>query len=103
MPLPITIPQDQLEAFCKKWKITEFALFGSVLRDDFGPDSDVDVMVVFAPDAHPTLITIHHVVQELEMLVARKVDLVTRLAIERSSRDSRRKRILSTAQVLYAA
>ncbi len=47
----IAIPQDKIADFCRRWKITEFALFGSVLRDDFRPDSDVDVLVTFAPDA----------------------------------------------------
>ena len=51
----ISIPHEQIEAFCRKWKIMEFRFFGSVLRDDFGPESDIDVLVRFAPDAGHTL------------------------------------------------
>ena len=51
--IQIKLPEKEIKEFCKKWKITEFALFGSVLRDDFRSDSDVDVMVEFEPDSHP--------------------------------------------------
>jgi len=52
MPAPkLVVPIDRIAEFCRRWKITELALFGSVLRDDFRPDSDVDVLVTFAPDA----------------------------------------------------
>lgn len=50
----IEVPMEQIRAFCDRWQISEFALFGSLLRDDFRPDSDVDVMVQFHPQAHPT-------------------------------------------------
>jgi len=51
----IEIPTDKIADFCQRWKITEFAFFGSVLRDDFRPDSDVDILVSFDPNAHRTL------------------------------------------------
>ena len=54
----ISISKDQLTAFCKRWQVTELALFGSVLRDDFSPDSDVDVLVRFDPQARHTLLDI---------------------------------------------
>src|SRR5436305_1542205 len=48
----VEIPEEKIQEFCRRWKVTEFSLFGSVLRDDFRPDSDVDVLVTFSPDAH---------------------------------------------------
>ena len=51
----IPIPEARIAEFCRKWRIAEFSLFGSVLRGDFRPDSDVDVLVVFEPDATPQL------------------------------------------------
>jgi hypothetical protein len=56
MSIAIELPMHQIAEFCQKWQVTEFALFGSVLRDDFRPDSDIDVMVQFHPDAHPTFL-----------------------------------------------
>jgi hypothetical protein len=54
----IDLPMKEIAAFCDRWQVIEFALFGSVLRDDFRPDSDIDVMVVFHPDAHPKFFTL---------------------------------------------
>src|SRR5688572_32164877 len=61
----VEVPQEQIEAFCRKWKIREFALFGSVLRDDFRPDSDVDVLVEFEPDTRFSLFDFVHMQDEL--------------------------------------
>ncbi|MEL7473755.1 MAG: nucleotidyltransferase family protein [Planctomycetota bacterium] len=97
------IPVDAIEGYCAKWKITEFALFGSVLRDDFGPDSDVDVLVTFHEDAKRSLFDLVHMADELEELFGRKVDLLTRRSIERSHNPYRKHLILSTAEVVYAA
>lgn len=99
----IAIDQAKLEIFCRKWQITEFSLFGSVLRDDFGPDSDVDVLVTFAPDAGWTLFDIVHVEDELRELFQRDVDLSERIAIEKDPNYILRKHILSTARQVYAA
>lgn len=52
------LPMEKIANFCQRWQITELALFGSVLRDDFLSNSDIDVMVQFHPDAHPTLFTL---------------------------------------------
>ncbi len=93
---------DAIEAFCKKWRVKEFALFGSILRSDFRPDSDVDVMVVFDPAAHPTFIDLAGMEDELEELFGRDVDVVTRKGIERSINWYRRKAILDHAEVIYA-
>jgi predicted nucleotidyltransferase len=99
----IEIPDEALAEFCRRWKITELALFGSALRDDFRPDSDVDVLVSYAPDAHWSLLDVVGIEEELGRIVGRKVDLVSRRAIEQSYNWIRRKEILETAQVIYAA
>jgi uncharacterized protein len=96
----IDIPRDKIAEFCRKWKVTEFALFGSVLRDDFRLDSDVDVLVTFAPGVHPSLFKYVDMKDELEGIFKHKVDLVNRRAIETSSNYIIRKAILSSAEVL---
>jgi hypothetical protein len=95
------LPKDEIVAFCDRWKITEFALFGSILRDDFRPDSDVDVLVTFAPDAKWGLFKLVEMQQELETLVGRDVDLIERKAIECSHNWLRRREILGTAKTFY--
>ncbi|MBW3569528.1 MAG: nucleotidyltransferase family protein [Gemmatimonadetes bacterium] len=77
----VPIAPRQLEAFCRKHKIREFALFGSVLRDDFGPDSDVDVLVEFEPDACFSLLDFVRMQNELGRLFGREVDLVEKVAV----------------------
>jgi len=99
----ISIPRHEITAFCRRWKVTEFSLFGSVLRDDFRPDSDVDVLVTFAPDSRVSLFDLVHMEDELKNLFGRDVDLVERAAIEKSENYIRRKSILSNTQVVYAA
>jgi len=99
----IEIPTDKIADFCQRWKITELALFGSVLRDDFRSDSDVDILVTFAPDAHRTLFDMVDMQDELEAMFERKVDLVSRRGIERSRNYLRRKAILDSAEIIYAA
>lgn len=99
----IDLPMDKIAEFCKRWQIKELALFGSVLRDDFRPDSDVDLLVTFAPD-HPWSLLDHVTMQdELAEILGREVDLVSRRAIERSENPWRRHDILSSAQAIYAA
>jgi predicted nucleotidyltransferase len=99
----LEVPPEKIAEFCRRWKITEFALFGSVLRDDFRSDSDVDVLVTFASDAHRSLFDHVEMQDELEAIFGRKVHLVSRRSIERSHNAIRRKAILSSAQVLYVA
>jgi predicted nucleotidyltransferase len=95
--------QTRLGEFCQKWRIAELALFGSALRPDFGPGSDVDVLVTFAPDSHPSLFDLVQMEEELEEIFGRKVDLASRRGIESSRNYIRREAILRSAQVLYAA
>ena len=93
--------RPRIAQFCQRWKVTEFALFGSVLRDDFGPDSDIDVLVSFRPEAHRTLPDLAEMQEELESIIGRKVDLLTRRGVERSRNPLRRQAILSTAEIVY--
>ena len=98
----IDLPMEKIVEFCDRWKVTEFAVFGSVVRDDFRPDSDVDVMVQFHPDAHPTFGSLDQMEAELKTICNREVDLITRQGIETSRNYLRRHEILSSAQVIYA-
>ena len=97
----IDISQEQIADFCRRWQISELALFGSVLRDDFGPESDLDVLVTFAPGAEWSLLDQVRMEQELAGLLRCKVDLLTKRAVKRSSNWILRREILSTAEVVY--
>lgn len=99
----VQLDKEKMTDFCRRWGVRELALFGSVLRDDFRPDSDVDVLVSFSPDARTDLFDLVDMQDELSAIFARNVDLVCREGIERSHNYIRRKAILSTAEVLYAA
>lgn len=94
---PVTI-----EKFCERWHIVEFALFGSVLRDDFSELSDIDVLVQFEPNNVPGLKFVSMAL-ELEELFGRPVDVLTRPGVEQSQNYIRRKAILDSAEVIYAA
>jgi predicted nucleotidyltransferase len=99
----IKVPKSKLISFCQKWKIVEFSIFGSALRSDFRPDSDVDVLVSFTSDAHPTLSDMARMTDELKEIFGRDVDLISRRGIETSRNFIRRKAILESAEVIYAA
>jgi len=103
MPAQIQIDHQRIAEFCHRWKITEFALFGSVLRDDFRPDSDVDVLVRFEPEAHHSLFDLVHMQEELKAVFGREVDLVDRRSVESSENYIRRRHILSTAEAIHVA
>ena len=99
----VEIPRDKIADFCQRWKISEFALFGSVLREDFGPESDVDILVTFTPDARWGLFALARMEQELATILDRKVDLVSRRGLEASRNYIRRNAILRSAQVIRVA
>lgn len=99
----VVVPQEAVAAFCRKWRIAELALFGSVLREDFRPDSDVDVMIAFEPGAHWDFTHLSELKAELERIFGRKVDLVERRLIEGSENYLRRKHILSHLKRIYVA
>jgi predicted nucleotidyltransferase len=97
----IPIDHEKLAAFCRRWKITEFSLFGSVLREDFRPDSDVDVLVSFAQDAHWGLFDLCRMEDELREMFGREVDLVSRRAVEEGRNWIRRKHILEHMETVH--
>lgn len=99
----IDIPEERIAEFCEKWQIQEFALFGSVLSDDFKPNSDLDVLVTFHENAKPTLFDVVRMENELIDLFGREVDLVSRRGLEFSRNYLRRNAILSSAETVYAA
>ena len=103
MKSKIRLDEDRLAAFCSKWQITELALFGSVLRDDFGPNSDIDVLVRFHPDAKWALWDLSQMEEDLADLFGRNVDLLEREGVEQSRNPIRREAILSSAEVIHAA
>ncbi|PKN30971.1 MAG: nucleotidyltransferase [Deltaproteobacteria bacterium HGW-Deltaproteobacteria-21] len=103
MKARVRIPSKEIDSFCRRWRITELALFGSVMRDDFRSDSDVDVLVKFDPETRYTLFDLVHMQEELRTIFGRDVDLVEKTAIERSRNPLRRKAILETAEIVYAA
>jgi predicted nucleotidyltransferase len=94
------LPRKKIAEFCKRWGITEFSLFGSVLREDFRPDSDIDVLVNIDPSAHIGLLELAQMQIELENIFKRPVDLVEKDALRNPYR---RSEILKTAQIIYAA
>lgn len=92
-----------IEAFCRKWKVREFSLFGSVVTDDFGPNSDIDVLVSFEDPVPWGLFDIVRMESELRELFGRPVDLVERKGIEQSPNYLRRRAILDAAEPVYVA
>ena len=102
MSVRIPIDDERIADYCRRWRITELALFGSVLRDDFDSESDVDVLVSFEPGARWTLFDLVEMEDELRGIFGRDVDLVSRRGIESSRNYLRRKAILSCAEVIHA-
>lgn len=100
MPLAIPIDRTLLAEFCRKWRVKELSIFGSALRDDFRPGSDVDVLVVFEEEAEWDAWDHLHAEEELQQLFARKVDLVERGALRNPFR---RHHILNHREIIYAA
>ena len=100
--IAIEFPVNEIESFCKKWGIVEMSLFGSVLRGDFASASDVDVLITFADGARHGLFDMVRMRGGLENILRRKVDLVSRRAVEVSKNKIRREAILSSARVIYA-
>lgn len=95
----IPIPSDSIAALCRRHRIRHLSLFGSVLRDDFRPESDVDVLVEFEPDAQVGLFTLMDIQDELATLLGRQVDLVPRQGLKHVIRAA----VLASEQVVYAA
>ncbi len=101
----IAVAEDDIVAFCERWDIDEMAVFGSVLRDDFGPDSDVNLLVTFSPNAYQkySYFDLFEMEREIGDMLARRASISTRYAIECDDNDLRRKEILESAEVIYEA
>jgi predicted nucleotidyltransferase len=99
----LEISKDKIAEFCRRWKIVELALFGSVLRADFRPDSDIDVIVSFTPDASWRCYDLVSMKEELAAMFGRPVDLVEKHLVESSENYIRRRHILSHMETIYVA
>jgi uncharacterized protein len=99
--MKLNLPHEEIAAFCRKWNVSEFALFGSVLRDDFRPDSDVDVLLAFEPDARISLFDYGPMQDELEAIFGRRVDVVSKEGVQQSRNWIRKKAILESARVVH--
>ena len=100
MQTRIPIDTGRIAEFCRRWKIQEFSLFGSVLRNDFRPDSDVDVLVTFTSDAPWSLFDLVTMRDQLRQIFGREVDLVEEAALRNPFR---RHSILANREVIFAA
>jgi uncharacterized protein len=98
----ILFPKSLIAQFCQHWKIKELAVFGSVLREDFSDQSDVDVLVTFGLGAEWSLIDHIQMEEELGSILGRPVDLLTKKSVEQSQNWIRREAILNSAEVVYA-
>jgi len=102
-PAELGVDEVALADFCRRWRIKELALFGSALRESLRPDSDIDLLVTFAPDADWTMFDHYQMENELTEMFARDVDLVTIRALQENPNPVYRDEILHSARVLYAA
>ena len=100
MSVQLSYAPEEIEELCQRWKVKELALFGSVLRDDFRPDSDVDVLVAFADDAGWSLFDFITMASELAELFGREVDLVEKQGLRNPFK---RAAILGSKEVIYAS
>jgi len=95
----IEIPQDRIVDLCRRFHVSRLALFGSVLGDRFGPDSDIDVLVTFDPHAQVGFLTLSRLQRELTQILDRTVDLVPETGLKPLIRDE----VIASSQVIYAA
>ena len=98
-----TAPKEKIKQFCQKWKISEFAFFGSILTDNYKPDSDIDVLVSFDPSAHWSLFDFVRMKQEISGILGRTVDLVSKRGLERSKNLFRKNSILSQSELIHVS
>jgi len=96
-----SLPMKEIARFCQRWQILELSLFGSVLREDFNPDSDVDMLVTFSDNSEWGLFDHVQMQQELQALLERKVDLISRRALAHTQNQLLREEILKTAKVIF--
>lgn len=99
MPSAVEIPEARLKEFCRRYRVRELSLFGSALREDFAPDSDVDMLVEFEPSAQVGFMALSRMQRELSELLSRRVDLVPKPGLKEKVRQA----VLDSAEVIYAA
>ncbi|HEY9721717.1 MAG TPA: nucleotidyltransferase family protein [Oscillatoriaceae cyanobacterium] len=99
MSIQVMLDETRIVEFCRRWGVTELALFGSVLRDDFRPDSDVDVLVEWRPGATVGFVTLGEMAEELSAILGRCVDLVPKSGLKPRIRQE----VVDSAQVIYVA
>lgn len=97
----LDVSDEALAELCQQWQVSGLALFGSVLRDDFAPTSDIDLLVSFAPDAPWTLLDLVEIRDDFRRLLGRPVDLIERSTVETSPNWIRRREILGSARQVY--
>ena len=97
----LLVPKKRIAAFCRSNRIVRLAIFGSALREDFGPQRDVDILVRFEDGASVSLFDMNRMAMELESIFGRDVDLVSQKGVEQSSSHLRRKAILDSAEPVY--
>ncbi len=103
MGIQIDVPKEKIAAFCRRNHIRELALFGSALRRDFRPDSDVDMLVEFEPGQELGLMELVAMENELSEILGRKADMVERQAVERSENYIRKRYVLQSMEKVYVA
>jgi predicted nucleotidyltransferase len=96
----IDLPKEKIEEFCKKWKVVELALFGSVLRDDFRPDSDIDVLITFTDDCGWSLLDLAQMHIDLKVIFQQEIHIREKDALRNPFR---KKEILNHHEVIYMA
>ena len=101
MEIQTAIPTKRIQEFCQRWNIVRLELFGSAIRDDFRPDSDIDLLVEYDPAFHRTLSDMERMQREIEAIFERQVDLVVRETIENSPNPYKRDNILNHTYTIY--
>ena len=100
--LRVSLPLEEIAAFCRRWSIARLEVFGSALRDDFRPDSDLDLVATYTPQARWSLLDRVRMKLELEAMLGRRVDLLNRRALEKVGSRARAASILAQSQPIYA-
>ena len=98
----IDLASAEIREFCRKWKIAELEVFGSILREDFGPESDIDFLATWSEDAEWDLFDHMSMEEDLAAILGRRVDLVSRSSVEESKNRFRKKEILTSAEPVLA-
>ncbi len=102
-PMDLGVPKERIAEFCRRWKISRLAVFGSMVRGKLRADSDIDLLVTFAPDAGWSMFDHYRMEDELVKLFGREVDLISKVAIEENPNSIFKHEILDSAKEIYAA